>query len=88
MTRERKTQGKQTRKRTNTTDAGNTRRWRSVRHQIDALDLLADDKWRRLVVGIGGARTDRGDKTLGAIIGAVGGGVLGREIDRGDLKCR
>lgn len=39
MTRERKTQGKQTRKRTNSTDAGNTRRWRSVRHQIDALDV-------------------------------------------------
>ena len=43
MTRERKTQGKQTRKRTNTTDAGNTRRWRSVRHQIDALDVATFD---------------------------------------------
>ena len=30
----------------------------------------------------------RGDKTLGTILGAVGGGVLGRAIDRGDLKCR
>ena len=30
----------------------------------------------------------RGDKTLGAVIGAVGGGLLGRSIDRGDLKCR
>lgn len=29
-----------------------------------------------------------GDRTLGAIIGAVGGGLLGRAIDRGDLKCR
>ena len=29
-----------------------------------------------------------GDKTLGTILGAVGGGLLGREIDRGDLKCR
>jgi len=29
-----------------------------------------------------------GDKTLGTILGAVGGGVLGRAIDRGDLKCR
>ena len=27
-------------------------------HQVDALDLLADDERRRLVVGIGGARTD------------------------------
>ena len=43
MTRERKTQGKQTRKRTNSTDAGNTRRWRSVRHQIDALDVATFD---------------------------------------------
>ena len=43
MTRERKTQGKQTRKRTNTTDAGNTRRWRSVRRQIDALDVATFD---------------------------------------------
>jgi len=30
----------------------------------------------------------RGDKTLGTILGAVGGGVLGRAIDRGELKCR
>ncbi len=30
----------------------------------------------------------RGDKTLGTILGAVGGGLLGRAIDRGDLKCR
>lgn len=29
-----------------------------------------------------------GDRTLGAIIGAVGGGLIGREIDRGELKCR
>ncbi|WP_395390903.1 glycine zipper 2TM domain-containing protein [Novosphingobium sp. BL-8A] len=29
-----------------------------------------------------------GDQTLGAIIGGVAGGVLGRQIDRGDLKCR
>ena len=28
------------------------------------------------------------DSTLGAIIGAIGGGLLGREIDRGDLRCR
>ncbi|PEQ13768.1 hypothetical protein B2G71_05490 [Novosphingobium sp. PC22D] len=30
----------------------------------------------------------RGDKTLGAIIGGVAGGLLGREIDRGELRCR
>ena len=29
-----------------------------------------------------------GDKTLGAILGGVAGGLLGRTIDRGDLKCR
>ncbi len=30
----------------------------------------------------------RGDRTLGAIVGGVAGGLLGRAIDRGDLKCR
>ena len=30
----------------------------------------------------------RGDKTLGVLLGAAAGGVLGRAIDRGDLKCR
>ena len=40
-----------------------------------------------LVIGAGvGALA--GDKTLGAIIGAVGGGLIGREIDRGSLNCR
>lgn len=29
-----------------------------------------------------------GDKTLGVLLGAAVGGVLGRAIDRGDLKCR
>lgn len=29
-----------------------------------------------------------GDQTLGAIIGGVAGGLLGRQIDRGDVKCR
>ena len=33
-------------------------------------------------------RAGSGDKTLGAILGAVGGGLLGREIDKGDIKCR
>ena len=28
-----------------------------------------------------------GDKTLGTILGAIGGGLLGQAIDRGDLKC-
>lgn len=30
----------------------------------------------------------RGDRTLGAILGGVAGGLLGRAIDRGDLRCR
>ena len=29
-----------------------------------------------------------GDRTLGAILGGVAGGLLGRSIDRGDLRCR
>ncbi len=28
------------------------------------------------------------DKTVGTILGAVAGGLLGREIDRGELRCR
>ena len=30
----------------------------------------------------------RGDKTLGVLLGAAAGGIIGRTIDRGDLKCR
>lgn len=30
----------------------------------------------------------RGDKTLGAILGAAGGALLGRAIDKGDSRCR
>jgi Ni/Co efflux regulator RcnB len=30
----------------------------------------------------------RGDRTLGAILGGVAGGALGREIDRGGMQCR
>lgn len=30
----------------------------------------------------------RGDRTLGAILGGVAGGALGREIDKGGLQCR
>lgn len=30
----------------------------------------------------------RGDRTLGAILGGVAGGLLGRTIDRGDIQCR
>lgn len=29
-----------------------------------------------------------GDRTLGTLLGGVAGGLLGREVDRGDLKCR
>ena len=35
--------------------------------QIDALDLLADDEGRRLVVGIGGAGADRGDEAAAGV---------------------
>ena len=30
----------------------------------------------------------RGDKAIGTLIGAAGGAILGRAIDRGDLTCR
>ena len=36
-------------------------------HQIDALDLLADDEGRRLVVGIGGAGADGGDEAAAGV---------------------
>src|SRR3546814_1202740 len=29
-----------------------------------------------------------GGKTLGTLLGAGGGALLGRELDRGDVKCR
>ncbi len=29
-----------------------------------------------------------GDKVMGTVLGAIGGGLIGRAIDRGDLKCR
>ena len=35
--------------------------------EIDAFDLLADDERGRLVVGIGGARADRGDEALSRV---------------------
>lgn len=47
-----------------------------------------------LVIGAGlgalaGSRiAGRGDRTVGAILGGVAGGLLGREIDRGSLSCR
>src|SRR5262249_29513263 len=34
------------------------------RHHVDAIDLGGDDERRRLVVGIGGARADRGDENV------------------------
>ena len=30
----------------------------------------------------------RGDKTLGTVLGGVAGGLLGRSIDRNNVKCR
>jgi hypothetical protein len=42
------------------------------------------------VVGglIGNEVAGRGDRTLGAIIGAAGGAILGRSIDRSNSRCR
>ncbi len=37
---------------------------------------------------IGNEVAGRGDKLLGTLLGGVAGGLLGREIDKGDLKCR
>src|SRR5262249_4404131 len=34
------------------------------RHHVDAVDLGGHDEWRGLVVGIGRARSDRGDENL------------------------
>ncbi|MBL0966404.1 MAG: glycine zipper 2TM domain-containing protein, partial [Blastomonas sp.] len=36
----------------------------------------------------GNAIAGRGDKTLGAVIGGLGGAAIGREIDRGNVRCR
>lgn len=36
----------------------------------------------------GSAMAGRRDQTLGVILGGVTGGLLGRSIDRGDLRCR
>jgi hypothetical protein len=30
----------------------------------------------------------RGDKALGTVVGAGAGALIGRELDRGDVKCR
>ncbi|NCT11144.1 MAG: glycine zipper 2TM domain-containing protein, partial [Rhodobacterales bacterium] len=37
---------------------------------------------------IGNEVAGRGDRTLGAILGAAGGALLGREIDRSSTRCR
>ena len=37
---------------------------------------------------IGNEVAGRGDKTLGTLLGAVGGALLGREIDRSNSRCR
>ena len=43
-----------------------------------------------VIGGVGGALLANlvGGKTLGTIAGGVGGALLGREIDRGKVKCR
>ncbi len=53
-----------------------------------------DDGTAGLVIGgalgaiAGSEVAGRQNRTIGAIIGAVGGGLLGRQIDRGGLRCR
>ena len=53
-----------------------------------------DDGTAGLVIGgalgaiAGSEVAGRQNQTIGAIIGAVGGGLLGRQIDRGGLSCR
>ena len=53
-----------------------------------------DDGTTGLLIGAGvGALAGNviagsGNRTLGTILGAAGGGLLGREIDRSDMKCR
>lgn len=37
---------------------------------------------------IGNEVAGRGDKALGTLLGAVGGAILGREIDRSNSRCR
>ena len=36
----------------------------------------------------GNALAGRGDRTLGTILGGAGGALAGREIDRGNVRCR
>jgi glycine zipper 2TM protein len=53
-----------------------------------------DDGTTGLIVGgisggvLGSIIAPRGSKTLGALIGAAGGALLGKKIDDGDIVCR
>jgi hypothetical protein len=51
-------------------------------HQVDSLDLLAHDEGRRLVVGIGRARADRGDEALSRVDQLAATGLPGVERHR------
>jgi outer membrane lipoprotein SlyB len=42
----------------------------------------------RLAALLGRTVDTRGDRSLGTILGAIGGGLLGREVDRGEARCR
>ncbi|AKQ41901.2 hypothetical protein CP97_07460 [Aurantiacibacter atlanticus] len=37
---------------------------------------------------IGREVDSRGDRTVGTVLGAALGGLLGREVDRGNARCR
>ena len=37
---------------------------------------------------LGRAIDTRGDRTVGTVLGGALGAVIGRELDRGDIRCR
>ena len=47
-----------------------------------------DPDWDGFAHLLGRTIDTRGDRTLGTVLGAIGGGLLGREIDRGETRCR
>ena len=56
--------------------------------KVVALDDEADSDVAVSVAEEIKAALDRGDKVLGAVLGGAVGAIVGREIDRGSLRCR
>ena len=54
------------------------------------LDALIERKARAIAAAelVGRTIDTRGDRTLGTLLGAAGGALLGREIDRSGSRCR